>query len=155
MRREAAAGGVDPARLIFAPQLPVDEHLARLASADLFLDSLPYNAHTTASDALWVGLPLLTCRGTAFAGRVAASLLQAVGLGELVAESTADFEVLAIRLARDPALLGALRARLAETRATAPLFDTIRTTRAIEQAYGTMFENWQAGRKPQAFKVGE
>jgi len=155
MRREAAARGVDPSRLVFAPQVPVDEHLARLASADLFLDSLPYNAHTTASDALWAGLPLLTCRGTAFAGRVAASLLQAVGLNELITENADDFEAMAIRLARAPALLGSLRARLAEARATAPLFDTVRTTRAIERAFQTMFDTWQAGKKSQGFTVGE
>ena len=155
MRREAAARGVDPARLVFAQQLAVDEHLARLASADLFLDSLPYNAHTTASDALWAGLPLLTCRGSAFAGRVAASLLKAAGLDELITENTADFETMAIRLAHDPALLGSLRERLAAARGTAPLFDTGRTTRALERAFQTMFENWQAGNKPQAFAVSE
>jgi len=155
MRREAAARGVDPARLVFAPQLAVDEHLARLTSADLFLDSLPYNAHTTASDALWAGLPLLTCRGSAFAGRVAASLLRAVGLDELIAENTADFEAMAIRLARDPVLLGSLRAQLADSRATAALFDTGRTTRALECAFQTMFDYWQAGKKPQSFAVNE
>ena len=155
MRREAAARGVDPARLVFAPQMPVEEHLARLAAADLFLDSLPYNAHTTASDALWAGLPLLTCRGSAFAGRVAASLLQAVGLDELITENADAFEAMAIRLARDPVLLGSLRARLARARATAPLFDTVRTTRAIEGAYQTMFDIWQAGKKPHAFTVSE
>ena len=153
MRREAAARGVDPARLVFAQQLPVDEHLARLALADLFLDSLPYNAHTTASDALWAGLPVLTCRGSAFAGRVAASLLGAAGLDELIAENTADFEAMAIQLARDPSLLESLRVRLADGRATAPLFDTARTTRALEQAFQTMFENWQAGKTPQAFAL--
>ena len=108
LKAEAARHGVDPARLIFAPTMEREAHIARLALGDLFLDSLPYNAHTTASDALWAGLPLLTCRGTAFAGRVAASLLQAIGLPELVTENLADYEALAMKLARDPVLLQAL-----------------------------------------------
>src|SRR5205814_3329585 len=103
LRKEAAARGVDPERLIFATRLPVAEHLARHRLADLFLDTLPYNAHTTASDALWAGLPVLTCRGSAFAARVAASLLGAVGLPELVTDNPADYESLALRLAFDPA----------------------------------------------------
>lgn len=130
--REAAARGIDPARLVFAPRLPLAAHLARHRLADLFLDTLPYNAHTGASDALWAGLPLVTCSGNAFAGRVAASLLQAVGLPELVTHSLSEYEALALALARDPSRLGSLRARLAVNRREAPLFDTARFCRQLE-----------------------
>jgi predicted O-linked N-acetylglucosamine transferase (SPINDLY family) len=132
LEREAAARGVDPARLAFAPRLPQAAHLARHGLADLFLDTLPVNAHTGASDALWAGLPVLTCAGNAFAGRVAASLLHAVGLPELVTHSLAEYEALALALARDPARLGALRARLEENRRREPLFDTARFCRQLE-----------------------
>lgn len=132
LEREAAVRGVEPARLVFAPRLPHAGHLARHRLADLFLDTLPYNAHTGASDALWAGLPLVTCAGNAFAGRVAASLLHAVGLPELVTRSLAEYEALALALARDPARLAALRARLAENRLRAPLFDTARFCRQLE-----------------------
>jgi predicted O-linked N-acetylglucosamine transferase (SPINDLY family) len=101
LRAAAAAKGVDPARLIFAPKLPSAAHLARHRLADLFLDTLPYNAHTTASDALWAGLPVLTCLGASFDGRVAASLLEALGLGELVASDLNDYEAMARTLAGD------------------------------------------------------
>lgn len=138
LRAAALAAGVDASRLIFALQLPVAQHVARLGAGDLFLDSVPYGAHTTGSDALWAGLPLLTCRGRAFAGRVGASLLGALGLPELIAEDLASYEALAIALARDPARLANVRARLAENRSTAPLFDTATATRAIEAAYETM-----------------
>src|SRR6185295_3012908 len=109
---EAQARGVAPERLIFAPELPTDRHLARLGLADLFLDGLPYNAHTTGSDALWAGVPLLTRRGTTFPGRVAASLLQAAGLPELVTETAQDYETLAVKLANDPLAMKALKSRL-------------------------------------------
>jgi predicted O-linked N-acetylglucosamine transferase (SPINDLY family) len=132
LEREAAARGVDPARLAFAPRLPQAAHLARHGLADLCLDTLPVNAHTGASDALWAGLPVLTCAGNAFAGRVAASLLHAVGLPELVTHSLAEYEALALALARDPARLGELRKRLAQNRAGAPLFDTARFCRQLE-----------------------
>jgi protein O-GlcNAc transferase len=119
LRREAAARGVDPARLIFARRTTsLAEHLASHRAADLFLDTLPYNAHSTASDALWAGLPLVTCRGTSFAGRVAASLLHAIGLSELVTHDLAAYEALALRLARDPSLLRRVRERLAKNRTT-------------------------------------
>jgi predicted O-linked N-acetylglucosamine transferase (SPINDLY family) len=131
----------------------LDEHLARHRCADLFLDTLPYNAHTTASDALWAGLPLVTCQGRAFAGRVAASLLQAVGLPELVTTTLADYEALALRLARDPALLAGIRAKLARGRQTQPLFDIDRFRRHIEGAYATMWETWQRGEPPRSFSV--
>jgi protein O-GlcNAc transferase len=128
LAREAAARGVDPERLVFAPPLPVAKHLARHRLADLFLDTLPVNAHTTASDALWAGLPLLTCAGNTFVGRVAGSLLRAIGLGELVTTSLEEYEALALRLAQEPERLAGLRARLAQNRLTHPLFDTARST---------------------------
>src|SRR5262249_59809935 len=118
---EAQAGGVDPERLVFAGRAPVAEHLPRPRLADLFLDTLPYNAHTTASDALWAGLPVLTCQGTAFAARVAASLLQAVGLPELVTNNIADYEALALLLATEPSRLRPLRRRPARNRLPPPL----------------------------------
>jgi predicted O-linked N-acetylglucosamine transferase (SPINDLY family) len=153
LRREAAARGVAPARLVFAPRLPLAEHLARQQRADLFLDTLPVNAHTTASDALWVGLPLLTCRGAGFAARVAASLLRAVGLPELIVDDLAAYEATALALARDPARLAALRARLAAARDGAPLFDAARTCRHLEDAYRTMHERAQRGFAPEGFDV--
>ena len=135
LRREASAAGISPDRLVFAPRLALRDHLARHRLADLFLDTLPYNAHTTASDALWVGLPVLTCLGTSFAGRVAASLLTAVGMPELITRSLADYEELALALAADPARLAGLKAKLAANRATALLFDSTRFARAIEAVY--------------------
>jgi protein O-GlcNAc transferase len=153
LQREAKARGVDPARLVFADRLPVAEHLARHRLADLFLDTLPYNAHTTASDALWAGLPVLTCQGVGFAARVASSLLNAVGLPELVTTSLADYEALALRLASDARLLGELRARLAANRLTRPLFDTRRFCRHLEAAYTRMWETWQRGEAPESFAV--
>ena len=136
LKAHAQSIGIDPARLVFAPHMPLDEHLARHRAADLFLDCLPYNAHTTASDALWAGLPVLTCTGHAFASRVAASLLHAIGLPELVTSSQSTFECLAIELANDPAKLSALRTKLDANRLTTPLFDTERLTRHLEAAYG-------------------
>jgi predicted O-linked N-acetylglucosamine transferase (SPINDLY family) len=149
LRREAVARGVDPQRLVFAPRAPLPEHLARHRLADLFLDTAPYNAHTTASDALWGGLPLLTCMGRSFASRVGASLLRAVGLPELVTESWADYEALAVALATDRrGELDALRARLAANRLTAPLFDAERFARHLEAAYVAMVERQRAGLPP-------
>jgi predicted O-linked N-acetylglucosamine transferase (SPINDLY family) len=153
LRREAQARGVDPARLVFAGRLKLDEHLARHRLADLFLDTLPYNAHTTASDALWAGLPVLTCRGEAFASRVAGSLLNAVGLPELVTQNLDDYEALALRLAGDATLLGTIRDKLAQNRDTDPLFDTDRFRRHIEEAYVRMWETWQRGEAPESFAV--
>lgn len=153
LRREAQARGVDPVRLVFAGRLPVAEHLARHRLADLFLDTLPYNAHTTASDALWAGLPIVTCQGTAFAARVASSLLMAVGLPELVTKSLADYEALALRLATDAMMRRDLRAKLARHRLTHPLFDARRFCRHIEAAYTTMWEIWQRGEEPRSFAV--
>jgi predicted O-linked N-acetylglucosamine transferase (SPINDLY family) len=132
LKQAASDQGIDPDRLIFAKPAPLDIHLARHQLADLFLDTLPYNAHATASDALWAGLPVLTRRGSAFAGRVAASLLTAAGLPELIAQTAEDYEALALALARDPQRLKELRDRLAASRATSPLFDTPRLARDLE-----------------------
>ncbi len=153
LRKEAAARGIDPARLRFAERLKIDEHLARHRLADLFLDTLPYNAHTTASDALWAGLPLITCCGQAFAGRVAASLLNAIGLPELVTYGLAEYEALVLRLATDPSLLRSLREKLRQNRRIYPLFDTDRYRRHIEAAYLKMWELWQHGDSPRSFTV--
>jgi predicted O-linked N-acetylglucosamine transferase (SPINDLY family) len=116
--------------------------------ADLFLDTLPMNAHATASDALWAGLPLLTCLGNSFGGRVAGSLLRAVGLPELVTETPAQYEELALALARDPGRLAGIRAKLARNRDTEPLFDTARYTRDLAAAYAAMWRRQQAGLPP-------
>jgi len=153
LRLEAERQGVAGARLVFARTKPLDEHLARLSLADLFLDSLPYNAHTTASDALWACVPLLTCRGHAFAGRAAASLLTAAGLPELIAADLGAYEAQALRLAREPELLQDFRDRLAQNRASNPLFDTDRFRRAIEAAYRRMREIAQRGEPPRHFAV--
>lgn len=153
LKREAEARGVAPERLVFAPRVAPDDHLARLRLADLFLDTLPYNAHTTASDTLWMGLPLVTCMGRAFPGRVAASLLTAAGVPELIADSLGGYEELALRLAREPETLPRIRDRLARNRTTCPLFDTGRFTRALETAYATMRERQRSGDAPQGFAV--
>ncbi len=153
LRREAQARGVAPERLVFAPRRKLPEHLARHRLADLFLDTLPVNAHTTASDALWAGLPVLTCLGTTFAGRVAGSLLRAAGLPELVTASLPDYEALALALARDAERLAAIRERLAAGRATCPLFATERFCRHLEAAYVTMWERAQRGEAPESFAV--
>jgi protein O-GlcNAc transferase len=153
LRREAEARGVAAARLIFAPRIGSEDHLARHRLADLSLDTLPYNAHTTASDALWAGLPLVTCLGSSFAGRVAASLLEAVGLPELIATNLVDYEALALALARDSEKLAAIREKLARHRATFPLFDTGRFTRHIERVYEMMCERHRRGELPAAFAV--
>jgi predicted O-linked N-acetylglucosamine transferase (SPINDLY family) len=150
LRNAAAGHGIDPARLVFAEKLELDRHLARHRLADLFLDTLPYNAHTTASDALAAGLPLVTCLGATFSGRVAASLLRAVGLPELVTRTLTEYEALALRLARDGEYLAHVRSRLAQNRKTFPLFDTDRFRRHIEAAYVTMYQRWQRGESPRA-----
>jgi len=153
LRREARTRGVDPGRLVFAPRVGAAEYRARCRLADLFLDTLPYNGHGTTSDMLWAGLPVLTCAGSTFAGRVAGSLLHAVGLPELVTASLEEYQALALKLARGDPLLGELRARLHRNRASAPLFDTDRFRRHIESAYRTMWEIWQRGDKPRSFAV--
>jgi predicted O-linked N-acetylglucosamine transferase (SPINDLY family) len=154
LRREAAARDIDPSRLIFASYMPrVEDHLARYRAADLFLDTLPFNAQTTACDALWVGLPMVTRLGETFVGRVAASVLSAVGLPELITHSAEEYEALALKLARNPALLGEIKAKLKRNRASYPLFDSARFTRHIEAAYTTMWERWQRGDAPKSFSV--
>jgi protein O-GlcNAc transferase len=153
LRREAAARGVDPGRLHFAPRIPSPEHLAHHRLADLFLDTLPYNAHTTASDALWAGLPVLTCAGETFAGRVAASLLHAAGLPELVTDTLAGYEAMGLRLAREPELLQSLRHRLLGNRHSAPVFDIARYTLAYEAALTHMWDTFMRGHDPQGFAI--
>ncbi len=153
LAQEAARHGIGQERLIFAPSLPYEWHLARLKQGDLFLDSLPYNAHTTASDALWAGLPLLTCKGTSFPGRVAASLLYAMGMPELVTETMADYEKLAIHLGRDANVLAAFKRRLADNRLATPLFDTEQFRINLECAYTTMWRTWKSGHAPSRFAV--
>ena len=141
LRREAAARGVDRARLVFAPRVSLPEHLARHVHADLFLDTTPYNAGTTANDALFMGMPVLTCAGETMASRVAGSQLRAIGLPELVTTSLADYETLALRLAREPSLLARYRARLAANRANRPLFDMARFTHAFDDLLQAAWEN--------------
>jgi predicted O-linked N-acetylglucosamine transferase (SPINDLY family) len=153
LRREAASRGIDPARLVFAERLPYAEHLARLKLADLFLDTLPFNAGATASDALWAGVPVLTCAGDAYAARMAGSLLRAIGLPELVTTSLPDYEGLALRLAESPALLAGWRARLGVNRHSYPLFDTARFTAHLEAAYLEMWRRHERGEAPATFAV--
>jgi protein O-GlcNAc transferase len=148
LRKEALARGVNAERLIFAKRLPLDEHLARHCSADLFLDTLPYNAHTTASDALWAGLPVLTCLGETFAGRVAASLLNAIHLPELITTTPEAYETLAIELAANADRLAEIKHKLAKNRLTTPLFDTNLFTKHIEAAYAAMYERYHADLAP-------
>lgn len=153
LRAEAARRDVAPERIVFAGRLSPDQHLARHRLADLFLDTLPYNAHTTASDALWAGLPLLTCTGTTFPGRVAGSLLAAVGLPELITPNLERYEALAFELATTPARHSNIRENLARNRTTRPLFDTERFRRHVESAYVTMWERCQRGESPASFNV--
>jgi len=145
LRREAVRRGIDARRLVFATTRPNPEYLGLYAHADLFLDTWPYNAHTTASDALWAGCPVLTWRGDTFAGRVAASLLHAVGLPELVADTRDDYVERAIALAADARERARLRAFLAGTGRASPLFDTAATARALESAYEAMAAQYRRG----------
>ena len=154
LAREAQARGVAAERVIFAPPVPgADAHLARISLSDLFLDTQPYNAHTTAIDALWAGVPVVTMLGKSFASRVAASALKAAGLPELVADSASAYESLALNLARDPSLLSAVRAKLAANRSTCALFDTPRFTRALEEIFATMWQRHAKGEPPASFAV--
>ncbi len=153
LRREAEARGVAAHRLVFAPRLPLPEHLARHRLADLFVDTLPCNAHTTASDALWAGLPVLTCTGATFAGRVAGSLLRAIGMPELVTPSLPAYEALARELAQSPEAMAASKAKLMQHRDTWPLYDSTRFARDIERAYDVMWQRAQRGEAPQSFTV--
>jgi len=149
LRREAVRRGVAPERLIFGPSLPLQEYLARYRSADLFLDTLPYNAGTTAADALWMGLPVLTLAGESFASRMAASLVSAAGLPELIARSRADYERCAIELAMDGQHLEALKRKLAANRSRCALFDTATFTRNLESLYEQMYRRQLSGLPPE------
>jgi protein O-GlcNAc transferase len=153
LRGEASRIGIAPERLVFAPRMSLPEHLARHRLADLFLDTVPYNAHTTASDALWAGLPVLTCLGSTFPGRVAASLLRAIGISELITRSLDDYEAMALRLAQQRELLSFFKAKLAHNRETYPLFDSKRLACQLEAAYITMWERQQRGEPPAGFAV--
>ena len=148
LRGHAQAQGVAPQRLVFAPMVPQSEHLARIAAADLFLDTLPFNAHTNASDALWVGLPVLTCQGESMAARVAASLLRSLDLDELVTRKLADYEALAVALAQHADRLQRVRARLSLQRASTRLFQTARFARQLESAYHQIHQRRLAGLEP-------
>lgn len=153
LRAAGAKHGISPDRLVFAKRTSHAEHLARHRLADLFLDTLPYNAHTTASDALWSGLPLITCRGTTFPGRVAASLLNAIGLPQLITANIKEYEALAFELATTPSLLTAVREQLARNRETHALFDTQRYCRHLESAFIQMWERHERGERPAGFGV--
>ncbi len=153
LRREAAARDVDPSRLVFAPVVPPPAHLERHRHADLFLDTSPCNAHTTASDALWCGLPVLTCAGETFAGRVAGSLLTAIGLGELVTSSLEQYEQMAIDLIGAPERLKSLRGKIERERDVNSLFDLPRAKAAIEAAYERMWQRWRDGEEPVGFSI--
>ncbi|MHC5728956.1 MAG: O-linked N-acetylglucosamine transferase family protein, partial [Nostoc sp.] len=153
LKREAQAWGINSDRLIFAQYHTKAEHLARHQLADLFLDTLYYNAHTTASDALWAGLPIITCIGKTFASRVAASLLTAVGLPDLITNNLEQYEQLAIHLAHSPTALQEIKQKLAQNRTTYPLFDTPRFTRNLEQAYFAMWEIYAVGNPPQTIEL--
>lgn len=153
LRREAATRGIDPQRLVFAEKAPKDVHLARHRLADLFLDTLHYNAHTTAVDSLWSGVPLLTCPGETFPARVAASTLTAAGLPELVVPNLREYEELAVGLANDPGRFSEFRRRLQANRPTCPLFDVGRYTRDLERAFEHMWALHEAGRSPQPIEL--
>ena len=153
LRKEAERCGIDPKRIVFAQRMPLSDHLARHRLADLFLDTLPYNAHTTASDSLKAGVPVLTRIGEAFPGRVAASILNAVGLPELVVETPQAYEELAIELATHPKRLTATKKQLADNISKKPFFDNQRYTRNIEAAYMTMYRRYQAGLAPDKIDV--
>jgi predicted O-linked N-acetylglucosamine transferase (SPINDLY family) len=148
LKKEAEARGINSSRLAFGRRLPNDEYLSRYQICDLFLDTFPYNAGTTASDALWVGLPVLTLMGESFASRVAASLLNAIGLPELITKTQEEYETLAIELAKNPQKLAEIKKKLAENRLTAPLFDTPLFTKNLEAAYIAMMERYQADLQP-------
>jgi len=154
LRREAQAAGVAPERVLFARHMKAQaDHIARLSLADMFLDTLPCNAHTNAADALWAGVPVITCKGSTFAGRVAASQLGALGLPELVTATQSDYEALAISLAQSPERLSAVKAKLAQNRKTRPLFDTARYTRNLERAFAEMHAMTSRGESPRTFHI--
>jgi len=154
LKREAEDQGISGERILFAPFVRApDQHLARLRLADLFLDTLPYNAHATACDAIWAGVPMVTLTGSSLAGRVGTSLLSALGLPELIADTPADYESIALNLAQNPHLLARIKGKLARNRETHPLFDTARYTRNLEAAYVKMWLRHQNGDPPASFAV--
>jgi predicted O-linked N-acetylglucosamine transferase (SPINDLY family) len=153
LKKEAEKQGIAPDRLVFAERLPLPQHLARHRQADLFLDTLPYNAHTTTSDALWAGLPVLTLMGETFASRVAASLLNAIGLPELIASTREEYEALAISLAKNSQKLSDIKLKLANNRLSTPLFDTLLFTKNLEAAFIQMYEQYQAGLEPEHISI--
>ena len=153
LRKEAQHRGVSAERLVFAKRMPLPEHLARHCIAHLFIDTLPCNAHTTASDALWAGLPVLTCTGDAFASRVAASLLGAVGLPELITSTPEAYQVLAVQLASNPERLKSIRQELQRNRLATPLFDSRLFTKHIEEAYAQIYERYHAGLPPEHIHI--
>jgi protein O-GlcNAc transferase len=149
LRKEAHLRGVDDGRLVFGARMAAPDYLARYRAADLFLDTLPYNAGATASDALWAGLPVLTCVGETFAGRMASSLLQAMRLPELITSTPAQYEELAVALAADPRRMADIKHKLAANRLTTPLFNTRQHTRSLEAAYTEMQERHRADLPPE------
>jgi protein O-GlcNAc transferase len=155
LRKEAVARGINPERLVFAPSIPYPEHLARLSAADLFLDTTPFNAGATASDALWSNLPVLTRIGDCFAGRMAASVLNAIGLPELITSTAKAYEDLAVELATAPEQLAAIKRKLANNRLTTPLFNTQQFAHHIEAAYTAMYERYQKNLPPHQIYVSQ
>ncbi len=155
LRKEAAKRGQNPDRLIFAPRVAQEDHLARHQVADLFLDTFVVNAHTTASDALWAGVPVLTLPGRQFASRVGASLVSAMGLPELIAKSAANYEARALELASDPDALASLRGKLQRNRTSTPLFDTKGFTRSLEQGFDMAYARYLQGLPPAHLEVSE
>jgi predicted O-linked N-acetylglucosamine transferase (SPINDLY family) len=153
LKKEAEKLDIAPDRLVFAERLPLPEHLARHRQADLFLDTFPINAHTTTSDALWAGLPVLTFIGQSFASRVASSLLSAIGLPELVTHTREEYEALAIELAKNPQKLADIKLKLANNRLTTPLFDTPLFTKNLEAAYIKMMDRYQADLQPDHISI--
>ena len=149
LRKEAESRGISGGRLVFGKGMNLEDHLARHRMADLFIDTAPYNAHTTASDALWAGLPVLTCMGKSFASRVAGSLLTAIELPELITHSQEDYEAKAIELATNPAMLQELKSKLEKNRLTTPLFNSKLFAKHIESAYEAIYARSQAGLLPE------
>ena len=155
MKNEAQKRKVDPSRLVFADKLPMDEHLARQRLADLFVDTFAFNAHTTATEALWAGLPVVTKIGLGFAARVAGSLLNAVGLPDLVTETEKDYEALILELATNPMKLAKIKEKLASNRLTQPLFNTGLYTKHLENGYQQAYQNYFDGNPPRTIIVAK
>jgi predicted O-linked N-acetylglucosamine transferase (SPINDLY family) len=154
LRAAARSAGIDPTRLVFADRPPKPQHLARASLADLALDTRLYNGHTTTIDMLWAGVPVVTLPGATFQARVSAGLLKAIGLPELIARDLDGYRTIALGLARDPAKLAALKAKLAANRTTAPLFDTARFARHLAAALRAIWRSHCAGEKPASIDIG-